>query len=74
MLSVDGVPATILEEEPDEDVVLVATEAAEAVVEEPELEVEFVDAVPFCCIASCSKSACDFAAVGLMENVIPLPQ
>ena len=74
MLSVDAVPATILEEDPDEDVVLVATEAAEAVVVEPVLEVEFVVAVPFWDIASCSKSACDFAAVGFTEKTIPLPQ
>lgn len=73
MLSVDAVPATTLEEEPDEDVVLVATEAAEAVVVEPVLEVVFV-VVPFWDIASCVKSACDFAAVGLTENTIPLPQ
>lgn len=30
--------------------------------------------VPFWAIASCMKSAWDFAAVGLIEKVMPLPQ
>jgi hypothetical protein len=30
--------------------------------------------VPFWAIAICMKSACDFAAVGLIEKVMPLPQ
>lgn len=50
-----------------------AAAAAAAVVVEPPVMPEAVP-VPFCAIAMDSNIACVLVVVGLMENVMPLPQ